>query len=153
MRKTSFLLSVLVLLTMSMLPQLASAQDKDDMKKMKKDDMKMSSMGEMQKDMVISGTLVDLKCYSSGGYLTNDHGGMKDCGTMCAKAGLPVGLVEANKTVHILGVPAADYADLVGKELRLTGMNGKYADVFIPTKMEIKENGKWMEKKLPKDMM
>lgn len=101
----------------------------------------------------ISGTLVDLKCYATGGFLTNDHGDTKGCGAMCATGGLPVGVVDANKKVHFLGVPAPAYASLVGQEVRFTGMHGKNADIFIPEKLEVKEDGKWVEKKLPKTMM
>ena len=107
----------------------------------------------MAKAETISGTLVDLKCYAAGGFLTNDHGDMKGCGAMCATGGLPVGVVDANKKVHFLGVPAPAYAGLVGQEVRFTGMHGKNADVFIPEKLEVKEDGKWVEKKLPKTMM
>ncbi|MDZ7344240.1 MAG: hypothetical protein ONA90_06960 [candidate division KSB1 bacterium] len=106
-----------------------------------------------QKSTILTGTLVDLACYAKGGFLTNDHGGMENCGTMCAAGGLPVALVDANKKVHFLGVPSKGYADYVGMELRLTGMYGKHAEVFIPEKLEVKENGKWVEKKLPKTMM
>ncbi len=105
------------------------------------------------KSETIDGTLVDLKCYAAGGFMTNDHGSMKGCGTACAKGGNPVALVDANKKVHFLGVSALDYASYVGQELRFTGKHGKFADVFMPEKLEVKEDGKWVEKKLPKAMM
>lgn len=100
----------------------------------------------------ISGTLVDLKCYAAAGLATNDHGEMKGCGAACARGGLPVALLDASKKVHVLAVPAPAYADFVGQELRLTGTHAKNAGVFIPEKMEVKENGKWVEKKLPRTM-
>jgi hypothetical protein len=105
------------------------------------------------KPETITSTLVDLKCYAAGGYLTNDHGDIKACGAMCATGGLPVGLVEANKKVHFLTVPAPAFASYVGQEIRFTGMHGKHAGVFIPEKMEVKKEGKWIEEKLPKTMM
>lgn len=105
------------------------------------------------KSETIDGTLVDLNCYAAGGFLTNDHGGMKGCGTVCATSGKPVALVDANKKVHILGVPAPAYASYVGQELRFTGTHGKFADVFMPKKLEVKEDGKWVEKKLPETTM
>jgi hypothetical protein len=108
---------------------------------------------DMAKSESITGTLVDLKCYAAAGLTTNDHGSMKGCGEACAKGGLPVGLLDANKKVHLLAVPAPAYASLVGMEIRLTGMHAKNADVFIPEKLEVKEGDKWMEKKLPKTMM
>jgi len=130
-------LSVVVLFAvMAFGAMLLSAQDK-----------------EMAKSESLTGTLVDVKCYAAGGFMTNDHGTMKGCGAACATGGLPVGLVDANKKVHLLAVPAPAYASYVGMELRLTGMHAKNADVFIPEKLEVKEGDKWMEKKLPKTMM
>jgi hypothetical protein len=64
-----------------------------------------------------------------------------------------VGVVDAEKKVHLLGVPSPAYASYVGQEVRFTGTHGKHAEVFIPEKLEVKENGKWVEKKLPKTMM
>ena len=109
---------------------------------------------EKPKTVVIEGTLVDMKCYSTGGYLTNDHGDMENCGTMCAKSGLPVAIVDKDKNVHFLAVSAPGYADWVGAHMRLTGMHGKNAHaVFIPTKIEMKDGDKWVEKKVAKTMM
>lgn len=135
MRRIIFILSIFALLAFSFI-LLASQEKKAD-----------------DKATTITGTLVDLTCYAKGGFLTNDHGDMKGCGAMCATGGLPVGVVDANKKVHFLGVPAPAYAGLVGQEVRFTGMHGKNADVFIPEKLEVKEDGKWVEKKLPKTMM
>ncbi len=101
----------------------------------------------------ITGTLVDLACYAKGGFLTNDHGDMKNCGSMCAAGGLPIALVDANKKVHFLAAPAPGYASYIGKEVRFTGAHGKYADVFVPEKLEVKEGDKWVAKDLPKTMM
>jgi hypothetical protein len=105
------------------------------------------------KSETVTGTLVDLACYANGGFLTNDHGSAKGCGAKCATDGKPVAVVDANKKAHVLGVAAPDYASYVGQEVRFTGTHGKNADVFTPEKLEVKENGKWVEKKLPKTMM
>ncbi len=105
------------------------------------------------KPETITGTLVDLKCYAAGSFTTNDHGSMKGCGTACAKGGNPVGLLDANKKVHFLGVAAPEYADWVGMELRLTGKHNNAANIFLPEKVEAKEEGKWVEKKAAKGMM
>jgi len=136
MRRSSFVVVAVALLAVFAVAVMLNAQDKP-----------------MAKPETISGTLVDLKCYAAGGFLTNDHGDMKGCGAMCATGGLPVGVVDATKKVHVLGVPAPAYASLVGQEVRFTGMHGKNADIFIPEKLEVKEDGKWVEKKLPKTMM
>ena len=105
------------------------------------------------KSETITGTLVDLKCYAAGGFVTNDHGSMKGCGTACAKGGNPVGLVDTGKKVHFLGVAAPEYANWVGMELRLTGKHNATANIFLPDKVEAKEDGKWVEKKAAKGMM
>lgn len=102
----------------------------------------------------ITGTLVDLSCYAKAGYMTNDHGGMKNCGTACAKSGQPVAVVDKDKNVHVLAAPAPDYAELVGMEVRVTGTQGKYAkNAFVPEKVEVKKDGKWMVKDMSKSMM
>jgi len=134
MRRISFV--VLAFAVVAFGAMMLSAQDK-----------------EMAKSESITGTLVDLKCYAAAGLTTNDHGSMKGCGEACAKGGLPVALLDANKKVHMLAVPAPAYASLVGMEVRLTGSHAKNADVFIPEKIEVKDGDKWMEKKLPKTMM
>jgi hypothetical protein len=140
MRRSSFVLFITVLLTSVSLPLTLQAQEKQAEQK--------------PTTMAITGTLVDLACYAKAGVTTNDHGDMKNCGSSCVQGGLPVGLLDADKKVHFLGVPASAYAEYVGKELRLTGMQGKYAaEVFIPEKLEVKEGDKWVEKKLPKTMM
>ena len=47
------------------------------------------------------GTLVDSKCYLADNSLTgNDHGAMKECGTICLKMGQPAGLVTPDKSFH-----------------------------------------------------
>jgi hypothetical protein len=137
MRKNSVVLFSVVALLISASVFMLSAQEKK----------------AAAKSMSITGTLVDLACYAKVGLATNDHGDMKNCGTACAKGGLPVGLLDADKKVHFLGVSAPAYAEYVGKELRLTGMHCQHADVFIPEKLEMKEGDKWVEKKLPKTMM
>ncbi len=140
MRRSSIVLFIGILLALASLAFALYAQEK-------KAEQKPAAMA-------ISGTLVDLACYAKAGVTTNDHGDMKNCGSSCAKGGLPVGLLDADKKVHVLGVSAPAWAEYVGKELRLTGMHGKHAaEVFAPEKLEVKEGDKWVEKKLPKTMM
>lgn len=105
------------------------------------------------KSATVTGTLVDLTCYAKAGFLTNDHGGMKNCGSMCAKGGLPVGVVDSEENVHLLAAPSPGYADYIGEEVKITGQPGKHADVLIPETLEIKEGDKWVKKELPKTMM
>lgn len=136
MRKSSVLVLTFTVLALVAMFASLSAQEK-----------------AVAKSETLTGTLVDLKCYAAGGFLTNDHGSMKGCGTACAKGGNPVALVDANKKVHFLAVAAPEYADWVGAELRLTGKHAANADVFLPEKVEAKEDGKWVEKKAAKGMM
>ncbi len=112
----------------------------------------------MMKAQTIEGTLVDSKCYAMGGFLTNDHMSMDGkklpgCGAACAAMGIPVALVDKDNNVIMLAVPAAEYSKYMAQNLRFTGMYGKHAQVFIPEKLEVNENGKWVQKDLPGTMM
>ncbi len=107
---------------------------------------------------VIQGTLIDTKCYSMGGFVVNDHKNMEgkkmpNCATACATMGIPVGVLDGGEDVHVLAAPASGYAKWMAQEVRVHGMKGKYADVFIPQKIEVKEDGKWVKKELPQAMM
>ncbi len=106
----------------------------------------------------IEGTLVDMKCYSTGGFVTNDHKDAKgntlaNCATACASMGIPVGVLDAEENVHVIAGPAQGYANWMAKEVKMYGSFGKYAKVFIPNKIEVKEDGKWVEKDVPGTMM
>lgn len=93
------------------------------------------------------GTLVDGKCYLSDNSLTgNDHGPMKNCGTMCLKGGTPGGLLTKDKKFHALIAPSTALADYVGQTVRVHGMlnNGS----ILAKKVEVKKNGKWEAVKL-----
>ncbi|NIV72778.1 MAG: hypothetical protein GWN16_10970 [Calditrichae bacterium] len=109
------------------------------------------------KAATVEGTLVDSKCYSMGAFLTDAHTvkgkKMPGCATACASMGIPVAIVDEDENVHILAVPAQEYAKWMASEIRVKGMYGKHADVLIPQKLEIKEDGKWVEKELPGTMM
>ena len=109
-------------------------------------------------DNTIEGILVDTKCYSTSGFVTNTHkdaqgNDIPNCATACASMGIPVGVLDAEKNVHIIAGPASGYAGWMSKEVRMHGTFGKYADVFIPDKIEVKEDGKWVEKPVPATMM
>ena len=51
----------------------------------------------------VDGELVSAKCYLREGLTGNDHLGMKDCGTACAKSGNPVGLLTSEGRYYTLG--------------------------------------------------
>lgn len=106
----------------------------------------------------IEGVLVDTKCYSTGGFVENTHkdadgNDIPNCATACASMGIPVAVLDADKNVHVIAGPASGYAGWMSKEVRMHGMFGKYARVFIPDKIEVKEDGKWVKKDVPGTMM
>lgn len=78
---------------------------------------------------------------------------LPNCATACASMGIPVGVLDKDKKVHIIAGPASVYANWMELEVRVKGMYGKYAKVFIPEKIEVKENGKWVDKDVPGAMM
>ena len=50
------------------------------------------------KNVTVKGEVVDLWCYLEGG----DHGAKhKDCAVACAKAGKPIGIVDAKGNVYV----------------------------------------------------
>ncbi|RMF59508.1 MAG: hypothetical protein D6748_06235 [Calditrichaeota bacterium] len=143
MRRGISVLSITVILITGVLFLLLQAGDGD----------KMNSNGK-----TISGTIVDSKCYAMGGFLTDDHKDMKGnnlpkCGTACASLGIPVAIVDEDNNVYVLAVSATGMAKYMAQKVRVHGMFGKYANVFIPQKLEIREDGKWVEKPLPGSMM
>ena len=143
MRKLYFILSAALILVISSALLLLYAGEK--------------GKGEI-KAQVIEGTLIDTKCYAMGAFVTNDHKDMKgnrlpNCATACAAMGIPVGILDSEKTVHIIAGPASGYSQWMAMEIRLSGMYGKHAPVFIPEKIEVKEKGKWVQKELPGAMM
>lgn len=108
--------------------------------------------------ITLEGTLVDTKCHAMCAFVANDHLDMKgnklpNCATACAAMGIPVAVLDKEKNVHVLASPANGYAQWMAKEVRIKGMYGKHAKVFIPSHIEVKENGKWVKKDVPGAMM
>src|SRR5439155_24894060 len=49
-------------------------------------------------DVTVKGEVIDLWCYLEGG----DHGAEhKDCATMCAKAGNPIGILDDKGNIYV----------------------------------------------------
>ena len=101
--------------------------------------------------VTVEGTLVDSVCYLHNGAMTNDHGGMKDCGTMCLKNGAPAAVVTKDKQLHVIIAPSTALADYVGQEIRVTGEEN--GNAILATKAEVKGmDGKWTAVKLGSSM-
>ncbi len=97
------------------------------------------------------GILVDTKCYGmNNDNITIDHGKMKECAVMCAKMGIPVGLLIDGKKggkVYVLTVAAPSLADHMGKWARVTGVE-KFKRGLIPEKIEVKKGDTYEEVKI-----
>lgn len=98
-------------------------------------------------DATVEGTLVDGKCYLSDNSLTgNDHGAMKECGTMCLKGGTPAAVLSKDKKFTAIIAPSIPLAPYVGQQVRVTGsQNG---GSILAKKVEVNKGGKWQEVKL-----
>ncbi len=100
-----------------------------------------------EKAVTLEGTLVDSKCYLKDNSLTgNDHGPVKECGTMCLKGGTPGALLTKDKKFHAILAPSLVLAPHVGQTVRVHGTlhNG----ATLADKVEVNQNGKWEEVKL-----
>lgn len=99
------------------------------------------------KAVSVEGTLVDSKCYLKDNSLTgNDHGPMKQSGTMCLKAGTPAAVLTKDKKFHAIIAPSSALAEHVGEKVRVNGSlhNGS----ILADKIEVSKEGKWEEVKL-----
>jgi hypothetical protein len=100
-----------------------------------------------EKTVTLEGTLVDSKCYLKDNSLTgNDHGPVKECGTMCLKGGTPGALLTKDKKFHAILAPSLVLAPYVGQTIRVNGTlhNG----AILASKVEVNKDGKWEEVKL-----
>lgn len=98
-------------------------------------------------DATVQGTLVDAKCYLSDNSLTgNDHGAMKECGTICLRGGTPAAVLTRDKKFTPLITPSIALAPYVGQQVRVTG--SQHSGSILPKKLEVNKNGRWEEVKL-----
>lgn len=97
-------------------------------------------------DATVEGTLVDSKCYLGGGETGNDHGAMKECGTMCLKGGTPAAVLSKDKKFYAIIAPAGALAPYVGQQVRVVGSitNGS----ILAKSVAVNKGGKWEEIKL-----
>ncbi|HYM10551.1 MAG TPA: hypothetical protein VEU62_07460 [Bryobacterales bacterium] len=95
-----------------------------------------------EKTATWEGTLVDANCYLKDNSLTgNDHMGVKECGTMCLKSGLPAGLLTKDKRFHAIIAPSLALAPYVGQQVRISG--SLHSGAILAEKAEVQKNGKW----------
>ena len=100
-----------------------------------------------EKPVTLEGTLVDSKCYLKDNSLTgNDHGPMKECGTLCLKGGTPGALLTKDKKFHAILAPSLVLAPHVGHTIRVSG--SLHSGAILAEKVEVKKNGQWEEVKL-----
>ena len=107
----------------------------------------LAGVSSAQKEATFEGTLVDSKCYLKDNSLTgNDHGPVKECGTMCLKGGTPGGLLTKDKKFHAILAPSLVLAPYVGQKVRING--GLHNGAILASKVEVNKDGKWEEVKL-----
>jgi hypothetical protein len=100
-----------------------------------------------EKEVRLEGTLVDSKCYLMDNKLTgNDHGNVRQCGTLCLKQGTPGALVTADGKFHAILAPSLALAPYVGQKIRVHG--SLHNGAISAAKVEVEQNGKWQEVKL-----
>jgi len=99
------------------------------------------------KPATFEGTLVDSKCYLKDNSLTgNDHGPIKECGTMCLKGGTPPGLLTKAGKYHAVIAPSLVLAPYVGQTIRING--SLHNGAILADSVEVKKGDKWEEVKL-----
>jgi hypothetical protein len=97
--------------------------------------------------VLLEGQLVDMKCQLSMGAAGQGHDA---CAVQCAKAGMPVGLREAEKgAVYTVLTAPAGLADLMGQKVRITGTTFCKTMAIAPERIEVEKDGAWVEHKLP----
>ena len=94
----------------------------------------------------VEGTLVDGKCFLGMGAKGNDHGEMKNCGAMCAKMGVPTGVITAKGKYYTLVVASSQVAKYIGKKVKVDGKI-KHGSL-IAMNLSVNDGGKWKKVKL-----
>jgi hypothetical protein len=106
-----------------------------------------AGMAWAQQATTFEGTLVDSICYLKDNSLAgNDHGPMKDCGTMCLRAGTPAGLLTRDKKFQPILAPSVALAPYVGQTVRINGT--VQSGAILASKVEVNRAGRWEEVKL-----
>src|SRR3989442_11668400 len=82
-------------------------------------------------EVTVKGEVIDLWCYLEGGDHGKDH---KDCATMCAKAGNPIGILDDKGNIYVVMGLKEHQA---GKEL----LSDKMAETVTVTGTVVKKGG------------
>lgn len=97
----------------------------------------MPAKGSAQDAITVSGEVVDLACYLSKGLKGRRH---KQCAELCAKKGLPIGVLTDSGDVYLLiedhdnTGPYEDAKKLAGERAEVTGkkfVKGGVASVLV----------------------
>lgn len=101
---------------------------------------------------VVEGEMVDVKCHAAMGM--GGGGKHAKCAMDCAKMGIPAGVVDqkTGQTYTVLA-PAPGLAVYMGKTVRITGDLAEKTTAILPEKLEVLQEGKWVEAELPAGMM
>lgn len=84
------------------------------------------------KAVTYKGILLDMKCYSTLGVTSRQHG--MTCGKACLQSGIPAGIL-VGKTAWVLATPSQPLADYVGDKVKVTGTADAADHVIVPTKI------------------
>ena len=147
MRHTS---TIITLAMLSIIGAVAAVQAQDAMQST----MTMNH----GKPLVVTGTLIDTKCYSLDHRNTavdhvTPHGEMKGCAGICANLGIPVAVLTSKGVVWTLVTPSKDLADHMGKIARVTGSRVFGGHEIRPERIEVKDpSGAWSEVKITMPM-
>src|SRR2546422_591198 len=91
-----------------------------------------TAVGEPKgEEVTVKGEVVDLWCYLEGGDHGKDH---KDCATMCAKAGNPIGILDDKGNIYVVMGLKEHQA---GKEL----LSDKMAETVTASGTLVKKGG------------
>jgi hypothetical protein len=95
----------------------------------------------------LTGELVDLRCYLEDGEKGADHA---QCATLCAKDGIPVGLLTADGKVYVLVTPPSALAAVMAMQAEVVG--AVHGEAIIPDSLKVKKGETWQPVKLPQHM-
>lgn len=101
--------------------------------------------------LTLTGELVDARCYLKMGMKGEGH---RECAVKCASEGYPVGIVEeVTGGFYTLLTSPSSIRELMAMKIRVSGTLYSEGKALIPEKIEVYENGEWIERTLPKEIV